>query len=375
MPMTRRKEVEAKHASVVACLDAAGLDAVVLTQRWNFAWYTAGGQNYVNHASDTGAASLVVSKAGAWCVTSNIEGTRLAREELEDTGVNVVPCDWWDAAKAAKAFAEVLDGKQYAADVKVAGLPDGGQALPGDFDKLRLVLNEAEIERYRKIGKATGEALEAVCRAFAPGGTEYELAGMVSQAMWSRQLKPHVVLAAGDDRLDLWRHPIPTGLPVHRRAMAVVCAEQAGLIASATRLFSFGEPEAPWRHRQKAVCRIDAVMMDRSRPGRTLGEVFAAAQKAYADAGFPDGWRDHHQGGPTGYRTRERRATPGNPAPILAHQAFAWNPSLVAAKSEDTILTTDAGFEILTATGEWPSVRVDLGGTVIERPDILVRGA
>ncbi len=371
--MDRRKEVETKHASVVACLDAAGLDAVVLTQRWNFAWYTAGGQNYVNHASDTGAASLVVGRGGAACVTSNIEATRLAREELQNTGVSVVPCDWWDGAATAKAFAELLGGKKFAADVKVAGLPDGGQALPGGFDKLRLVLGEAEIERYRKIGKAAGQALESVCRGFARGGTEYDLAGMVSQAMWSRQLKPHVVLVAGDDRLDLWRHPIPTGLPVRRRAMAVVCAEQGGLIASATRLFSFGEPEADWRQRQSAVCRIDAVMITNSRPGRTLGEVFAAAQNAYEDAGFPGGWRDHHQGGPTGYRTREGRATPANPTPILAHQAFAWNPSLVAAKSEDTIVTTDAGFEILTATGAWPTVRADVGGTAIERPDILVR--
>jgi Xaa-Pro dipeptidase len=373
MSMDRGKEVERKHASVVACLDAAGLDAVVLSQRWNFAWYTGGGQNYVNHASDTGAASLVVTREGATCVTSNIEATRLAREELTDTGVRVVPCDWWDGAATAKAFGNLLAGKKFAADVKVAGLPTGGQALPADFDRLRLVLDETEIERYRKIGKATGAALESACRAFAPGGTEYHLAGMVSQAMWARQLKPHVVLVAGDDRLDLWRHPIPTGLPIRRRAMAVVCAEQAGLIASATRLFSFGEPEAGWRKRQRAVCRIDAVMMAASQPGRTLGDVFAAAQRAYEEAGFPDGWRDHHQGGPTGYRTREARATPANPTPILARQAFAWNPSLVAAKSEDTILTSGAGFEILTATGEWPTVRVDLGGTVIERPDIFVR--
>ena len=371
--MDRRKEVETKHQSVVALLDKAGLDAVVLTQRWNFAWYTAGGQNYVNHASDTGAASLVVSRSGAFCVTSNIEATRLTHEELGNTGVQMVPCNWWDGAATTKAFADLLGGKRFAADVKVAGLPDGAQSLPGDFDKLRLVLLPSEMERFRKIGKATGEALEAACRQFRQGGTEYELAGLVSQAMWSRQLKPHVVLVAGDDRLDLWRHPIATGASIHRRAMAVICAEQGGLIASATRLISFGEPEAGWQQRQKAVCRIDALMMANTSPGRTYGDVFAALQKGYAQAGFPDGWHSHHQGGPTGYRTREGRATPGNTTPVLANQAFAWNPSLVAAKSEDTILTGDAGIEIITATGSWPTVRVDLDGKGIERPDILAR--
>ena len=371
--MDRRKEVEAKHKAVCGFLDKAGLDAVVLTQRWNFAWYTAGGQNYVNHASDTGAASLVIGRSGASCVTSNIEATRLAREELGNTGVQVIPCNWWDGTATAKAFGDLLGGKKFAVDVKVAGLPDGAQALSGDFDKLRLVLLASEMERFRKIGKITGEALEAACRQFQQGGTEYELAGLVSQAMWSRQLKPHVVLVAGDDRLDLWRHPIATASPIRRRAMAVICAEQGGLIASATRLFSFGQPEADWQQRQKAVCRADAAMMANTRPGKTYGDVFSAVQKAYEQAGFPDGWHFHHQGGPTGYRTREGRATPGNPTPVLANQAFAWNPSLVAAKSEDTILTGDNGFEIITATGAWPTVRVDLDGRGIERPDILAR--
>lgn len=371
--MSRRNEVETKHQAVRGFLDKAGLDAVVLTQRWNFAWYTAGGQNYVNHASDTGAASLVIDRAGATCVTSNIEATRLSREELDSTGVRTVPCDWWDGAATAKAFADLLAGKKFAADVKVGGLPEGAQPLSGEFDKLRLVLLDSEMQRFRAIGQTTGQALEHACRQFAPGGTEYDLASLVAQAMWSRQLKPHVMLVAGDDRLDLWRHPIPTSKPIRRRAMAVVCAEQGGLIASATRLFSFGRPDPAWHERQKAICRVDAVMMTASQVGKTYGDVFAAAQKAYGEAGFPDGWKFHHQGGPTGYRTREGRATPANPTPIVANQAFAWNPSLVAAKSEDTILVTSAGFEIITATGNWPTVRVDLAGKRIERPDILVR--
>ncbi len=371
--MNRRKEVETKHNAVLAFLDRAGLDAVVLTQRWNFAWYTAGGQNYVNHASDTGAASLVIHRNGAACVTSNIEATRLAREELENTGVQAVPCNWWDGAATAKAFADLLAGKKFAADAKVAGLPETAQPLPADFDKLRLVLLPSEQQRYRRIGYATGHALEEACRAFNPGGSEFELAALIAQAMWSRQLKPHVMLVAGDDRLDLWRHPIPTANPIRRRAMAVICAEQGGLIASATRLFSFGPGDPAWHDRQEAICRVDAAMMATTALGNTYGDIFATLQKAYEQAGFPEGWHHHHQGGPTGYKTRQGRATPANPTPVLANQAFAWNPSLVAAKSEDTILTSDSGFEIITATGNWPTVKVQIEGQMIDRPDILVR--
>lgn len=371
--MNRREEVQAKHQTVRDFMVRAGLDAVVLTQRWNFAWLTAGGQNYVNHASDTGVASLVIMKDRAVCVTSNIEATRISREEVPDLGVEVIGCDWWDGAATGKVFADLLRGKKAAVDIKVGGLPAEVGALPGDFDKLRLVLLPSEMERLRQIGKTTGEALEWACRKFERGGSEYALAGLVSQAMWSRQLKPHVVLVAGDDRLDLWRHPIATGQPIQRRAMAVICAEQGGLIASATRIFCFGKPEKDWHERQRAICQVDAAMMDAGRVGRTLGDVFTATQRAYEKVGYADGWKFHHQGGPTGYKTREGRATPDNPTAILANQAFAWNPSLVAAKSEDTILVGNGGFEIITWTGQWPAVRVQMGGKTVDRPDILVR--
>ena len=38
-----------------------------------------------------------------------------------------------------------------------------------------------------------------------------------------------------------------------------------------------------------------------------------------------------------GYEAREITATPTTDQPILMGQAFAWNPSIKGAKSEDTI--------------------------------------
>lgn len=371
--MNRQQEVQTKHQIVRDFLGREQLDAVVLSQRWNFAWFTAGGQNYVNHASDTGAASLIVLKDRAVIVTSNIEALRLLKEEVAGLDIEVIGCNWWDGAQTTKVFAEILGKAKAAADVRVGGLAAEVASLPASFDGLRLTLLPSEMERYRRIGRLTGEALEHACRTFAQGGCEYELAGLVSQAMWAKQLKPHVVLVAGDDRLNLWRHPIATSGPITHRAMAVVCAEQGGLIASATRIFSFGAGDPVWRDRQQATCQVDVAMMSAGAVGRTLGDVFAAAEEAYARVGFAEGWKHHHQGGPTGYRTREGRATPGNPAVIRANQAFAYNPSLVAAKSEDTILVTDAGFEIITATGDWPTVQVAVGGKTVARPDILTR--
>jgi hypothetical protein len=53
--------------------------------------------------------------------------------------------------------------------------------------------------------------------------------------------------------------------------------------------------------------------------------------------------------------------------------AYAWNPTVAGAKSEDTVLVTDEGFETLTETGEWPTRAVDSvwGETTLDRPDVL----
>jgi len=104
-----------------------------------------------------------------------------------------------------------------------------------------------------------------------------------------------------------------------------------------------------------------------------LGDVFKCAQSAYAAAGYPDEWKLHHQGGSAGYAPREVTATPISTEPILVGQAFAWNPSIIGSKSEDTILVGEESNEIITEMADWPSMDVQVGQQVIKRPAILVK--
>jgi Xaa-Pro aminopeptidase len=43
-------------------MEARGLDALILQQFPNFAWYTDGGDNRVDHASAVGVASVVITR-------------------------------------------------------------------------------------------------------------------------------------------------------------------------------------------------------------------------------------------------------------------------------------------------------------------------
>jgi len=367
------QELRIKHQRILEYLQARGLGAVVLTLRRNFAWYTGGAQNYVNAADGVGVATLVVTAERAVCVTSNIEAERIGQEELGGLGIEVLAYPWHDADAARRLLGRILDGKRAAADAPAAALPEGLERLGGDFDRLRWPLVPEEIERYRALGAGTAECLEHVCKTFPQGGTEFELAGRLSEQLYARGIRPHVLLVAADERIARFRHPIPTDRRIQRLAMVVVCAERFGLICSATRLFSFGPVGSDLRRRHEAVCRVDAAIMAATRPGRTLGDVWETIVAAYADVGFADEWGRHHQGGPTGYATREARALPASTLPVVENQAFAWNPSITGTKSEDTIVVTQAGYEILTASPGWPVVSIDQPQGPARRPDILIR--
>jgi antitoxin VapB len=134
----------------------------------------------------------------------------------------------------------------------------------------------------------------------------------------------------------------------------------------------FGKLPDEIRHKAEAVARVDAALIASTRPGCTLGQIFTSAQDAYAAVGYADEWQLHHQGGPAGYEPREYLATPGSKRRVVAGQVYAWNPSITGYKSEDSVLIGEERFEVLSAIPGWPTVKVEVAGQIIERPNILI---
>jgi Xaa-Pro aminopeptidase len=134
-----------------------------------------------------------------------------------------------------------------------------------------------------------------------------------------------------------------------RRAMLVASSERGGLYANLTRIVELEEPDPQLARRMRACEEILARMREEAtRPGRTLAEAFADCRRFYADTGFPEEWRLHHQGGLTGYGSRELIVTPSSDHVIESGQAFAWNPSVTGAKAEETFVLTATGAESVT---------------------------
>lgn len=366
-----QRETTVKQQRLAEFLEGHSLDGVLLQHRSNFAWVTNGRDNSVPGNTPEGVAAILATPEGRVCITSEIEAARMREEELAGTGIEVVSVPWHDRKAQAVKVIELIAGRKIAADADKLGI--GLRPLPDDFAELRWSLTDEEIARYREGAKRLSNAIEETCRAMDFGATEHEIAGLMDYNARRAGLTPTVTLVGGDERVGKFRHPLPTRKTVEHYAMIVSCAAYKGLISSVTRFVCF-RPMTELEDRQQSIAHIDAAVNLSTRPGRTLGELFFILQRAYHDQGYDGEWRKHHQGGPTGYMNREVIAYPGSDVKARANQAFAWNPTIPGAKSEDTVLCTADGVEVLTAcSAEWPTVMGAFNGEEMPRPSILVR--
>lgn len=341
-------------------------DALLVSTRANFSWLTGGRDHHIVNASEYGVARLVMMEDRITCVTTSMEERRIAEEELATLGIEVVAPAWTEGME--KTLSEWLRGKRVASD----GFEPYARHVGEELSQLRRSLTDQQREQYRHVCLTAAQAIETVARQLRPGLTEHEIAAMLASRVMAAGCAPVVTLVATDERIFRYRHPIPTDKPLERYAMLVLCAERFGLVANVTRFVHFGSLSEELLENRAKCAFIDVRMNAETRPGRTVADVFAVAVEAYRQVGYADDWKLLHQGGPTGYASREYLATADSRDVIKVHQAFAWNPSIRGVKSEDTILVGEKDNEFLTQTGTWPCQTVEYHGQIYERPDILI---
>ena len=327
---------EDRRQRLLEMADRLGLGAVLLGLPANFAWYTGGADNRVDHSQPLGVAALLVTPDAEYVVADNIEAPRMREEETP--GLEVVEHTWHEGA--APLYRELVGGVPLGADFPLEDLRDVSE----EISPLRYTLDAEAIELYKRAGADTSAAMEEAAASVSRGMTEHEAAANLIAACRRRGLTTSVTLVAADERIVRYRHPIPRGATIERRVMLVVCAERGGLYVSLTRFVYLEEPDEDLQRRQGACEEILYRMREEAtRPGRTLADAFEDCKSFYAETGFPDEWRLHHQGGMAGYVAREVIASPETEQEIQVGQAFAWNPSITGAKAEETFVLTGDG--------------------------------
>jgi Xaa-Pro aminopeptidase len=340
---------EARRERLVRFLDEHDLDALVLRRPSSVAWAT-GGRTHIDVSGETGVAWLVASRDGTRVVTSRIEADRLAEEELLVPGLEWTVLEWLEDPASA-----VPTGDRVGVDGALPGCRD----VTAELEVARRSLLPEEVELYRALGRDAAEALTATAREMGPQHTEFEWAAHAAAEVIRRGADPLVLLVAGAERVTRIRHPLPTATPAGDLVMVVMCARRHGLFANLTRFVSIGGLSAEQQDAQQRLFQVEAAFLDATRPGLGVAEAFTAGTGAYGRFGFDaEEWRKHHQGGPTGYLSRDHIATPACTEAVADQQAFAWNPSVPGLKVEDTVLATAAGPEILTVDPAWPTAEV-----------------
>ncbi|WP_121822590.1 M24 family metallopeptidase [Halostella salina] len=351
-----------------AYLSANDLESVWFARPNSFAWLT-GGNNVVDRETDIGVAAAGYDGDGVTVVTDNIEAPRLADEELADH-VAVHETEWYEdsLAEGVRSYAP----EPAAADFDVPGFDTV------DPTSLRMPLSEDDVEANREVGQTAAAAVEAVCDEVEPGDTEHEVASALRVALSARNLEAPVVLVGGSERAQQYRHYTPQEVEIGDYVLVSVTVERDGLHASLTRTVAF-DPPAWLDERHDAAMTVEATALAATREaagnGDDAGTVFDAVQDAYAAVGHEGEWQNHHQGGAAGFAGREWIATPDSEASVTTPMAYAWNPTVQGAKSEDTVLVTEDGFEVLTRTGRWPTEEVDAvdRDVAVERHGVLTR--
>lgn len=360
-------EFREKQKRMQALLESHKLDALLLRRVSSFAWATCGAASYVNTAVSNGASQLLVTKDGHFLLTDNIEAPRLLREEkLTEQRWEIIAPHWHNTNDPLSTLTK---GLKIGSDSPLPGSVD----LSDVITRMRSNLTVPEVKRFRRLGKLCAQAMEATLRAVRVGQSEHRIAAKLAHETGKRGIQAIVNLAAADERIFSFRHPLSTDKKLERYAMLVLCGRRWGLVCSMTRFIHFGQIPEDLCRKAEAVAKVDAAFIANTQTGQKLGDIFKRGIEAYAEAGYPDEWQLHHQGGLAGYEPREIVATSTSEETVSAGQVYAWNPSITGTKSEDTILVTEHGYEILTAMNDWPTIQVHINGQTFLRPAVLER--
>jgi len=325
-----------------------GLDSFVLRRNPNLAWAIAG-RAHVPTTIDMACFDLIITQDSATAITNVVEAPRLIAEELPSE-VTVKTIKWSEGRDPLLPTGPKVGSDQPGADRIDLGT---------EVEIIRASLIDSDLARFKEICIDAAVALGNAMKQVESSDREIDVAGLITHSLWQADLEIAFLGVAGQERVHKFRHPLPTEAVVGNRVSASICAKRKGLIASVTRIVTFGEVTDQMIADYTSIFKVEAALLDATVVGKPFADPINAAIAAYPINGFDaDEWTKHHQGGPTGFLPRDWPANQSSTRLIAENQPLAWNPTGKGWKAEDTILSTSSGVKILSVDTDWPSFEV-----------------
>ncbi len=229
-------------------------------------------------------------------------------------------------------------------------------ALEDMVEQLRIVKDDAEIEKIRKSIRLTERALHTVWNALAPGRTEIEMAWLIERTIRESGGQavsfPPMVAAGPNAALP---HAVPTGRKIAAEDMVILDlgSKLDGYCSDMTRTWVAGDPDPKLKEIYKVVRNAQLAAQDRIRAGIDSVTVDSAARNLISEAGYGDCF-GHGLGHGVGLAVHEK---PGlrkvNPTMLEENMIVTVEPGIYlpgfgGVRLENMVRVTKTGCELLT---------------------------
>jgi Xaa-Pro aminopeptidase len=359
-------DAELKRSRVREYLLQKGFNGLLISTREHFAWVTGGGDSHVVCNSNIGFGTIVITKGKSWLVAHSMDAARLYEEQAARQGYELVTLRWYDGDVREKA--RQLAGKRIASDTDFEGV----QNVYADLVDLHYPMTELEISRIRWLASQTDKLFTSFAHSVKPGETEKDIATKLHSEHLKAGMEVDVLIVGSDERCFNYRHPIATEKPLEKYLMLHTVARRWGLHCNLTRFLHFGQPTDEVRKVYDAAANVEARVFLSLKPGVKFADILALQKQWYAEQGYPEEWRNHFQGGPTGYVIVDAGRCLTDKV-VQINQPYEWFITVTGTKMGELSLMTENGLEILSfLKSTWPGMKVPTPMGELVVPGLLI---
>lgn len=363
--LDRITEIARRHQLVAAFLKNEGYTALLAQSPANFAWLTAS-EHPVRCGDAASNAAIFITPEARVIVCNNAETAQYFEERVAGLGFQLKERPWTEPR--ALMLADLCRGRKVASDVPIAGAIDVGLHLTG----MRLPLTEYDVTRMRAAGRLVAHAVEATGRALTLGRTEADIAGELAHRLLRHNATPVKLQVWGDGRGRRFRLRTHSSEVVRSYCTIAAVARCGGLYVGAARTVCLGEPLEELLTAYEQAALVTATGMFFSQPGWELFEVWQRVKRIYEKCGAGEEWRQADQADIVEFEYGSISLMPTSEFRLFPGVPMYWRPSVGPVLFGETVLVTDKGAEWLTPCTDWPRVPIQVKGTQVEVPGILI---
>ncbi|MBM3814144.1 MAG: aminopeptidase P family protein [Acidimicrobiia bacterium] len=356
-------ELKARRAKLLVSLDAARLDALLVSSPANI--------RYLSGFTGSNALLLVTS-GHSWlltdprytiqasqesdCKTTIVNGPLLKKVHPILTRQRIRNLGYEPGHLTVESFHWLVDELPKSTRVKPGG---------GLVEQLRLIKSRREIEAIRGAVQLNSKALDRALARLKSGWSERRLAAELDHSMltFGADGPAFETIVASGPRSAL-PHARPTNAPIKPGQLCLIDmgARYAGYCSDMTRIASLGPVPARWQRLHRAVLEAQLAAVAAVRPGAACGEIDKAA-RTVLESHKVDTFFVHSTGHGLGLEIHEPpRVARKQPALLAEGMVITIEPGVYlegkgGIRIEDTVLVTKDGCEVLTPTAKEILVR------------------